>query len=126
MSSSITAYLITRYNEDGSVSYFSGFVGKYPSFYYSPVCRLYLDFQEAYSDYESLIHCLKRIEREENNSFGDSRYIDFNNYRIIPVTFDISDAYRTTNKVGISTNKVGIYTYQNFLDEHELNEALRI
>lgn len=56
MSSSITAYLITRYNEDGSVSYFSDFVGKYPSFYYNPICRLYLDFQEAYSDYESLIH----------------------------------------------------------------------
>ena len=112
MSSSITAYLITRYNEDGSVSYFHDFTGKYPSFYYNPICRLYLDFQEAYSDYESLIHCLKRIEQE------DGRYIDFNNYRIIPVQFDISDAYRITDKISI-------YTYQDFLNEHELNEALR-
>lgn len=112
MSSSITAYLITHYNEDGSVSYFHDFVGKYPSFYYNPICRLYLDFQEAYSDYESLIHCLKRIEKEEN------REIDFNDYRIIPVAFDISDAY--------GEDKIGIYTYQDFLDDHTLDETLDI
>ena len=112
MSSSITAYLITRYNEDGSVSYFSGFVGKYPSFYYSPVCRLYLNFLEAYNDYESLIYRFKQIMTEEN------REIDFNNYRIIPVAFDISDAY--------GEDKIGIYTYQDFLDDHTLDETLDI
>ena len=107
MSSSITAYLITRYNEDGSVSYFHDFTGKYPSFYYNPICRLYLDFQEAYSDYESLIYCLKQIMTEEN------REIDFNDYRIIPVQFDNADAY--------GEDKIGIYTYQDFLDEHTLD-----
>ena len=112
MSSSITAYIITRYNEDGSVSYLSGFTGKYPSFYYTPVCKLYLDFQEAYSDYEGLIYYLKRIKKEEN------REIDFNDYRIIPVTFDISDAY--------GEDKIGIYTYQDFLDDHVLDETLNI
>lgn len=112
MSFSITAYLITHYNEDGSVSYFHDFVGKYPSFYYTPICRLYLDFQEAYSDYESLIYRLKQIMTEEN------REIDFNDYRIIPVTFpvtfDISDAY--------GEDKIGVYTYQDFLDDHTLDE----
>lgn len=112
MSSSITAYLITRYNEDGSVSYLSGFTGKYPSFYYSPVCKLYLDFQEAYSDYEGLIYYLKRIKKEEN------REIDFNDYYIIPVQLDNVDAY--------SEDKIGIYSYQDFLDEQALDETLNI
>ena len=116
MSSSITAYLITRHNEDGSVSYFHGFTGKYPSFYCGPTCRLYLDFKEAYSDYESLIHCLKR-QMSEKNSSGENKDIDLNSYRIIPVAFDIYDAY--------GEDKIGIYTYQDFLDEHELNETLR-
>ena len=113
MSSSITAYIITHYNEDGSVSYFHDFTGKYPSFYYNPICRLYLDFQEAYNDYESLIYRLKQIETEENSSHGENREIDFNDYRIIPVAFDISDAY--------GEDKIGIYTYQDFLDDHTLD-----